>query len=402
MMLGVTSGRGNSRAEVLDYLRRSAAADGTHPRGTIYFVQNGDVRSRVRQEGFPAVVRLIKARGVEAEILEGKVPLGKDDVQGAMLGTESFDWKSSGSTIRPGAICEHFTSYGGDMHAGASQTPLSELLRYGAAAASGTVTEPYAVPDKFPAPVVQLHYVRGCTVAEAFYQSILSPYQLLIVGDPLCRPWANIPAVAVRGVEPSATVKGMLHLQPSARYPAGTTPAGAAPAGAAGGQFQLYVDGLLRAQCGEAGPLDLDTTTMPDGAHELRIVAIDGSPLHTQGRTIVPIHTANYDRTIDVTVTPRDVLEADGLLVITVKAPKCIAVCVRQGTRTVGRAAGQEGRMEIKASLLGAGPVRLQLVGLGMGGLRSTVFADPIELLVQAKPESESEGKPQAGQPLRK
>ena len=36
VMLGVTAGRGNSLQEVIDYLQRSTAADGTFPRGTIY------------------------------------------------------------------------------------------------------------------------------------------------------------------------------------------------------------------------------------------------------------------------------------------------------------------------------------------------------------------------------
>ena len=110
MMLGVTSGRGNTRAEVLSYLKRSAAADGTHPRGTIYFVQNGDIRSKVRQAGFPDAVEKLKALGVAAEILDGILPEGKNDVQGAMVGAANFDWKASRSTILPGAICEHFTS----------------------------------------------------------------------------------------------------------------------------------------------------------------------------------------------------------------------------------------------------------------------------------------------------
>ena len=43
------------------------------------------------------------------------MPLNKPDVQGVMMGTASFDWKASGSTILPGAICEHFTSFGGVM-----------------------------------------------------------------------------------------------------------------------------------------------------------------------------------------------------------------------------------------------------------------------------------------------
>jgi hypothetical protein len=60
MMLGVTAGRGNSVEEVLNYLGRSATADGTHPKGTIYFVQNDSVRSKARHDGFPAAVKELK------------------------------------------------------------------------------------------------------------------------------------------------------------------------------------------------------------------------------------------------------------------------------------------------------------------------------------------------------
>ena len=74
-MLGVTAGRGNSLDEVLSYLRRSATADGTHPKGTIYFVKNGDIRSKVRHGLFPAAVEEIEKLGVAAEILEGTVPI---------------------------------------------------------------------------------------------------------------------------------------------------------------------------------------------------------------------------------------------------------------------------------------------------------------------------------------
>ena len=121
----------------------------------------------------------------------------------------------------------------------AGQTPLSEFLRYGAAGASGTVTEPYAIPDKFPSPMIQVHYARGCTLAEAFYQSVYGPYQLLIVGDPLCRPWAEIPQVSATGVEPGATVSGTLTLQPTATLAHGATV----------DHFELFVDGLRVGEC---------------------------------------------------------------------------------------------------------------------------------------------------------
>ena len=47
-MLAVTSGRGNTVAEALDYLRRAVEADGSAPRGTIYYMRNSDIRSRTR------------------------------------------------------------------------------------------------------------------------------------------------------------------------------------------------------------------------------------------------------------------------------------------------------------------------------------------------------------------
>ena len=186
-MLAMTSGRGNSVTEALRYLRRSAAADGTHPKGTIYFARNKDIRSRARDGDFARAVSQLRKIGVRAEITEGVMPRVKRDVQGAMMGTDKFDWADCDSRIVPGAICEHFTSLGGIWRSGAGQTPLTEFLRHGAAAASGTVREPYAIRQKFPSPQMHVHYARGCTLGEAFYQSVHGPYQLLIVGDPLCQ-----------------------------------------------------------------------------------------------------------------------------------------------------------------------------------------------------------------------
>jgi len=38
---------------------------------------------------------------------------------------------------------------------------------------------------------MQVQYCRGWSLAESYYQSLSGPYQLLIIGDPLCRPWAK-------------------------------------------------------------------------------------------------------------------------------------------------------------------------------------------------------------------
>jgi uncharacterized protein (TIGR03790 family) len=170
MMLGVTKGRGNTVEEVLSYLRRSTAADGTRPRGTVYFMRNGDIRSKTRDKCFPQIAAEINRLGVQAQVQDGHIPKQAKDIAGLMAGIQVFDFPASGSTILPGAICEHLTSSGGMLAWNGGQTPLTVFLRHGAAAASGTVMEPRAIQAKFPLPSLQLHYTRGCSVAESCFQ----------------------------------------------------------------------------------------------------------------------------------------------------------------------------------------------------------------------------------------
>ncbi len=214
-MLGVTSGRGTSLAEAVGILQRAAAADGTRPSGTVYYMRNDDIRSRTRQWGFEAAVRMLEAAGVAAVIEAGALPRQRDDVAGAMVGSAGVDWNASESRILPGAICEHLTSLGGVMTWPGGQTPLTDFLRHGAAGATGTVVEPYAIQAKFPDPFLHVHYAQGVSLAEAVYLSVSGPYQLLVVGDPLCRLWGDGP-----GVPGSVGAVGSAVL-----IPAGTMPA---------------------------------------------------------------------------------------------------------------------------------------------------------------------------------
>jgi hypothetical protein len=372
-MLGVTTSRGNSPAEILSYLRRSAAADGTHPKGTIYFVQNSDIRSKVRHDLFPAAVRDLRKLGVAAEIIEGTIPLRRPDVQGAVMGVVAFDWKASGSRILPGAICEHFTSCGGIMTGNPGHTPLTEFLRYGAAGASGTVCEPYAILDKFPSPMIQVHYARGCTLAEAFYQSVHGPYQLLIVGDPLCRPWADIPKVSATGVEPGAAVRGKVAIRPS----------GSLPGGAACDHFELFSDGRRVAECKPGGTLTLDTSIAADGYHELRVVAVGPRPIESQGRQIIPVHVANHGRKITASLVGRGPWRTDKPPMIAVDSPGSVSTLVMYASHVVTRVRGAKGLIEIPPATLGAGPVRLSVVGLGNGDATTNVVADPLEFTLE-------------------
>jgi uncharacterized protein (TIGR03790 family) len=370
-MLGVTQGRGNTVDEVISYLRRSASADAPNsskPQGTIYFMWNQDIRSSTRDKCFESVAAQINALGVKAKVQQGKVPDRAIDVTGLMAGTETFDLKKSNITIRPGAICEHLTSAGGILTKGDFQTPLSEFLRHGAAGASGTVWEPRAIQAKFPLPSLQLHYARGCSLAEAFYQSVSGPYQLLIVGDPLCQPWATPPTMTVKGIKPEEVVKGTISINPS----------GSGKGGRSLGLLEVFIDGKLVAQNTKGDTLDIDTTKMPDGFHELRVVGSDSDPIETQGRQIVPFVVRNNDAMLEFKVAPYSVKPFDSIRV-TVKQSGATAVVLRQNSREVGRVQGEAGEIVVPATKLGRGPSMLQAFSEGERPMASV----PTRVLVE-------------------
>ena len=264
-------------------------ADGTRPHGTIYFMWNKDVRSFARDKCFPAVAAQINAAGGHAVVQQGRIPTGAKDVAGMMVGTAEFNLAKEGVKILPGAICDHLTSEGGIIAPERSQTPLSEFLRHALPVRAARSSNP-CLQAKFPLPSLQLHYVRGCSLAEAFYQSVSGPYQLLIVGDPLCQPWATFPKIAVTGVKPDEKVKGTLSLTPSGPSSIGT--------------YELYVDGRLTARAAPGSPLATRYHQTCRRLPRARIVGIRSDPIETQGRTIVPIFVNNHDAAVEIKVAP--------------------------------------------------------------------------------------------------
>jgi hypothetical protein len=381
VMLGVTAGRGNTVPEVVRYLAAAAAADGSRPTGTVYFVTNGDVRTTTRSGAFAAAVAELRSLGVAGEVVAGTLPVGKRDVAGLMCGSSEFDWRKSGSTILPGAICENLTSYGGIFTPSVGQTPLSEFLRAGAAGSSGTVVEPYALQHKFPHASIQVHYARGATLAEAFYQSVRSPYQLLVVGDPLCRPWATIPTVEAvvapesRVLAAGAELSGSVAIEPRARVPGGGT----------ADRFELFVDGVRVGQCGGGGRFTLDTAELADGHHELSVVAIESSPVESQGRAIVPVSFSNHGRQLSLTAEPRRV-KPSGTVRVSVTGEGLDSVAIYSMGRVLGRTTGGQSTIEVPADLLGLGKVSLRATGRSGNGAINSVNAEPVVIEVMETP----------------
>lgn len=374
-MLGYTGGRGNSYAETLRYLARAQAADGTRPGGTVYYMENSDVRSTCREWAMRGAVARLQENGIKGAIEHGILPDGKPDVIGLMVGAANFDWEKSGSVLMPGAICEHLTSLGGVMSENGGQTPLSAFLAAGAAGASGTVAEPYAIQGKFPNAFLQAYYTEGCSLAEAFYQSVTGPYQLLIVGDPLCQPWAQPPVVTVEGLAPNQVVKGDVPIKFTIAEP-GVPALG----------LHLFLDGRRFAAMPVVGEFTLPADKLSDGQHELRVVAVAASSTQAQGRAVIPFLVANHEREdFALLELPAKEVSYGERLSIEADIPDAKEVDIFQGPRRLASIDSGTGTLQIDTTLLGMGPVELRY-GIVLADGETRISGVPLSLRVLPPP----------------
>ena len=288
-VLGVMGERGQTESEICENLSISVAADGTRPKGSFYFTKTADVRSKTRLPNVKDAREELKDMGYKSEVVGSPIPKNKKKVLGLTMGAAKYDWSKSKSQIVPGAICENLTSYGGRFleH---RQTLLTELLRGGAAGSSGTVVEPYAIQAKFPNPRIHVHYVKGCSLAEAFYQSVHGPYQLLIVGDALCQPFAVFPEFDIQGVEPGNEVSGDVSMKVD--YSKSEVPVSS---------VNFYVDGILIKRMNAVKRINFPSERLSDGFHEIRIVGVAANAIETTGRVVVPVMVNNHDHKVVLT-----------------------------------------------------------------------------------------------------
>ena len=220
MMLGAAN-----LAEAQTLIQRGLAAEGSRPAGVGYLVRTNDAARSVRH---PDWVDLPAAwagpGGFELRYLDNSAvpmpppPPPPPATPGASASASApapapapavsdqtrlmfyFTGQTHvpgihGNRWLPGAVADHLTSSAGVLPDGASQMPITEWLRAGASASYGTVEEPCNHVGKFPKVSVLLeHYQRGATLIEAYWKSVATPGQGLFVGDPLARPWPDVPS----------------------------------------------------------------------------------------------------------------------------------------------------------------------------------------------------------------
>ncbi|MCA9050917.1 MAG: TIGR03790 family protein, partial [Planctomycetaceae bacterium] len=306
-LLGVSEQLGNTPDQIIESLRRSVAADGTKPVGTIYFEESDDIRSNTREFQWDAVQTDLNSAGipfVEESNVSGSTPLNRIDVRGAVVG-DAEARLPNGSTYLPGSWADNLTSYGGNFTS-LNQTKATDFIAAGAAASSGTVEEPYAISSRFPAAQIFTRIDAGLTLGEAYYESVGDPDILQFIGDILAQPYADIPRVTFTGPDELAVVSGNLTLQSSASVPAG----GRATAITT---TELYVDGrLMQSFDGGNGQFAIDTGGLSDGLHEFRVVAVANNRAESQGIALRNLVVNNHGRSVSANI--QNVAGADNVI----------------------------------------------------------------------------------------
>lgn len=199
MMLGA-----KSLAAAQALIDRGVQADNTFPLGEGYLLRTSDNARNVRYTDYMPLTALWSGN-------MGLQLIYQDNSGGASA--NSINNKSNvlfyftglttvpniaTNTYRPGAAADHLTSFGGFLPSGNGQMPITNWLDAGATASYGTVEEPCNFTAKFSqASVLIDQYYRGATLLEAYWKSVQWPGQGLFIGEPLARPFANTPTLAV-------------------------------------------------------------------------------------------------------------------------------------------------------------------------------------------------------------
>jgi uncharacterized protein (TIGR03790 family) len=187
------------------------ASDSMFPTQTVILGQSTDPFRNVRYINFDDTIFNGRFR-TNFSILQTNVdsPLGLSNMLGYQNGHDQF--AISPNAFVPGGMADSLTSYAGVIFGANFQTTLLAFINAGASGSYGTVVEPCAYLEKFPAPQNYFYQARGFTLAECYYQSVANPYQGLFVGEPLAAPFARPPAGTWNDLPYNARLAGVTNL----------------------------------------------------------------------------------------------------------------------------------------------------------------------------------------------
>lgn len=292
-MLGYTGERGNTLGEILDNVDRSVAADYTRPAGTFYFMHTtDDPRSSPRHNSFPNVVAQIQSLGGSAEEQFRFLPQGEDDCLSVLTGKATLDLDNANIGLLAGSYCDHLTSWAA-MFDNPDQTKVSAWIRKGATATWGTVEEPCNYPGKFTHARSMAYYYQGLSMGESIFRAVgFTPFQGLMYGDPLCRPF-DYPVTVEVDDAPTGPVAGEISITPvgSTERPFGLVR-----------DFDVTIDNRRVARDFRV-PITIDTTELEDGWHEFAVLGFDLADVRSVGSFRQGLVVSNLGRSAAISTS---------------------------------------------------------------------------------------------------
>ncbi|MDA8745910.1 hypothetical protein N9N28_14875, partial [Rubripirellula amarantea] len=341
-MLGVVHEHASTVDQVIQVLDRASKVDETFPQGTFVFSKTGNVRSTTRFPLFGSGVLLLKSLQQDAQIVASQQPKPGMTCVGVMFGSANIPVATRSWKFAEGAIAENLTSYSAAFKT-ASQTKITEFLHAGAVMSCGPVDEPYTLPTKFPTPMLYGYYAMGATAIESFYLSLQSPYQTLIVGDPLAAPFLVAPSDVVEINDSDMSDRFVVSCRPSA--------IGVAEQRAKA--LEYYVDGRLMQIAPPKYSVAVDLRGAPAGYIEARVTLVGQSALAPR-RSIqrwVTIGDPPHIPTIDVEDS-----------IATLRCDGAQTIELFHHVESLGTIQGDRGTITLDRATLGSGPLRLRAV----------------------------------------
>ena len=293
MMLGYIGEKGTDMDIVIRCIEKGVRARQSGKNPHILLIKTDDeLRSGPREWQFDGVKAEVEVRGGSVVVTTNQTP-AQTNLMGVMTGAENVTPSNFG-TFAPGAMAEHFTSWSAEFQK--RQSKCTEWLEAGATVTAGMVTEPKNGWPKFPHARFYAHYAAGCTAMESFYQSLLSPVQVLLLGDPLSQ--ISVLPMQIKAIGLSKEISSDLD-----------------SAFVAEAKFSIQVRALYSAlldgkQIKEPDGItliELPFDEMGDGYHEVRIIAQANLPVTPGGFIDIPVTINKKGRSLEITgITDRD------------------------------------------------------------------------------------------------
>jgi hypothetical protein len=243
LLVTMLHGRSQADAQMLIDSATNAEKNGG-AKGTFMFMDSADGAQGARgvlDAQFPSVISQLKTLGfTDAQEVPWNSALTGQTLASFFVGTSSIGTTIEGNTYLPGSLVDNLTSFGAVPQnfatTGESQVSIARWVEKGVGGVHGTVDEP--LNNVFPNRTLIVDYVKGATLAEAYFRAFPYVYwKNLVLGDPMLAPYAKRPVVTISGLNDGATQTDATMVTATATDSSG--------AGIA--NVTLYVDGQVAA-----------------------------------------------------------------------------------------------------------------------------------------------------------